>query len=241
MTYPMPPMPTGSPGEALLRQYTYLCAMAQQLNLAEEQLRETLPAAVSRGLDLAKRTDLQDQYQNLKALVVKSADTVRAEMDRLAAELTGSYLAKSDFGSYVEQLSLYLEANPDAITQYYKFAADLRGDLDRVDADFETWRTETGGYIRTGIVAWDGDTPVYGVAVGQDLTTHEVDGETAVDQRQFRSTFTANRLSFWQDETEVAYISDNRLYIRAAEVLDSLSLGSWQISTAGGLAVQWNG
>ena len=241
MTYPMPPMPTGSPGEALLRQYTYLCAMAQQLNLAEEQLRAAIPAAAAKAPDLAKRTDLQDQYQNLKALVVKSADTVRAEMDRLAAELTGSYLAKSDFGSYVEQLSLYLEANPDAITQYYKFAADLRSDLDRVDADFETWRTETGGYIRTGIVAWDGDAPVYGVAVGQDLTTHEVDGETAVDQRQFRSTFTANRLSFWQDETEVAYISDNRLYIRAAEVLDSLSLGPWQLSTAGGLAVQWNG
>ena len=28
---------------------------------------------------------------------------------------------------------------------------------------------------------------------------------------------------------------------REAEVLDSLSLGPWQLSTAGGLAVQWNG
>ena len=83
--------------------------------------------------------------------------------------------------------------------------------------------------------------PVYGVAVGQDLTTHEVDGETVVDQRQFRSTFTANRLSFWQDETEVAYISNNKLYIRSAEVLDGLRLGPWQITASGGLTVQWNG
>ena len=110
-----------------------------------------------------------------------------------------------------------------------------------MDADFSAWRTETGGYIRTGIVAWDGEVPVYGVAVGQDLTTHEVDGETVVDQRQFRSTFTANRLSFWQDETEVAYISNNKLYIRSAEVLDGLRLGPWQITASGGLTVQWNG
>lgn len=55
----MPPMPTGSPGEALLRQYTYLCAMAQQLNLAEEQLRAAIPAAAAQAPDLAKRTDLE--------------------------------------------------------------------------------------------------------------------------------------------------------------------------------------
>ena len=234
-------MPTGSPGEALLRQYTYLYEMARQLNLAEAQVREVIPAAAAKAPGLAKQADLQAQYQNLKALIIKTADTVRAEMERITAELNGAYVAQSEFGSYVEQLSLYLEANPEAVTQYYKFASDLQANLDRVDADFSAWRTETGGYIRTGIVAWDGEVPVYGVAVGQDLTTHEIDGETVVDQRQFRSTFTANRLSFWQDETEVAYISDNRLYIRAAEVLSSLSLGPWQLSTASGLTVQWNG
>ena len=201
MTYPMPPMPSGSPSEALTRQYDYLCQMAKQLNLAETQVREAIPAAAAKAPGLAKQAELQEQYQNLKALIIKTADTVRAEMDRITAELNGTYVAQSEFGSYVEQLSLYLEANPEAVTQYYKFASDLQANLDRVDADFSAWRTETGGYIRTGIVAWDGEVPVYGVAVGQDLTTHEVDGETVVDQRLFRSTFTANRLSFWQDET----------------------------------------
>lgn len=234
-------MPSGSPGEALLRQYTYLYEMARQLNLAEAQVREAIPAAAAKAPGLAKQAELQEQYQNLKALIIKTADTVRAEMDRITAELNGTYVAQSEFGSYVEQLSLYLEANPEAVTQYYKFASDLQANLDRVDADFSAWRTETGGYIRTGIVAWDGEIPVYGVAVGQDLTTHEIDGETVVDQRQFRSTFTANRLSFWQDETEVAYISNNKLYIRSAEVLDGLTLGPWRLTTSGGLTVQWNG
>ena len=234
-------MPSGSPSAALTRQYVSLCQMAKQLNLAETQVREAIPAAAAKAPGLAKQAELQEQYQNLKALIIKTADTVRAEMDRITAELNGTYVAQSEFGSYVEQLSLYLEANPEAVTQYYKFASDLQANLDRVDADFSAWRTETGGYIRTGIVAWDGEVPVYGVAVGQDLTTHEVDGETAVDQRQFRSTFTANRLSFWQDETEVAYISNNKLYIRSAEVLDGLRLGPWQITASGGLTVQWNG
>ena len=42
----------------------------------------------------------------------------------------------------------------------------------------------------------------------------DVDGETVVDQNNFRATFTAQRLSFWQDANEVAYVSNNRLYIR---------------------------
>jgi len=235
----MPPALSGAPQQAVL--YAYLYQMAQQLNLALGQLTEKTEKIEQTAGEKAGKTELSQQYQNLKALVIKSADTVQAEMDRLAAELTGSYVAKSEFGSYVEQLSLYLEANPEALTQYYKFAADLRGDLDRVDADFASYRTETGGYIRTGIVYYDGAAPVYGVAVGQDLTVQEVDGETVVDQRRFRSTFTANRLSFWQDETEVAYISDNRLYIREVEVLEAVTLGPWRLTTTGGLTLQWIG
>ena len=69
----------------------------------------------------------------------------------------------------------------------------------------------------------------------------EVDGETVIDRRSFRALFTARKLSFWQDDTEVAYISDNRLFIGGIHVLRDLHLGAWRIGTENGLTVQWGG
>lgn len=242
MTLPMPPQPGASPAETLLGQYAYLYQLAGQLNLALSTVENRQITVEMEASSKADSTALAKEVQSLRSLIVKSADTVRAEMDRLEAELKGSYVAASEFGSYVEQLSLYLEANPEAVTQYYKFAAELQGAVDRVDAGFTAWRAETGGYIRTGVVAREADgTPIYGVAVGQDLTVREVDGETEVEARRFRSTFTASRLSFWQDETEVAYISDNRLHIREAEIRSALTLGTWRLDAENGLAVLWTG
>ena len=78
-------------------------------------------------------------------------------------------------------------------------------------------------------------------AVGQNLTTREVDGETVVEQNNFRAVFTARRLSFWQDDTEIAYLSDNRLYITDITVLSGLNVGKWRMDSTSGLAFQWMG
>ena len=233
----MPPAPAGSPQQAMMAQYTYLYGLAERLNLAQEQIeaQAAAPAAA------AVREQAQAQYQSLKALVIRTADTVQAEMTRITAELKGSYVAQSDFGTYVQQLSSYLEANPEALTQYYRFAAALQAEVGRVDAGFRGWQAETEAYIRTGIVDYDGETPVYGVAVGQNLTATEIDGERVIDRRNFRATFTARRLSFWQDETEVAYISDNQLSICGIRVLGDMAVGPWRITAANGLAIQWGG
>ena len=180
-------------------------------------------------------------YQELKSLIVKTARLVKRQMEQLSARLEGEYVAVSDFGTYVERLSAYLEANPEALTQYYSFCSDLQANTDAVSAAFGQYKTETEGYIRTGIVGYNGSIPIYGVAVGQGLTVTDVDGETVVDQNNFRATFTAQRLSFWQDANEVAYVSNNRLYITNITVLEGVTLGQWQITTASGLAFRWIG
>ena len=89
---------------------------------------------------------------------------------------------------------------------------------------------------------YDGAVPVYGVAVGQDLTCREIDGQRVVEQSNFRAVFTASRLSFWQDATEVAYVSNNRLYITNITVLGAIAVGQWSVEAAeGGLAFRWIG
>ena len=235
-TFLMPPRPEGSVEEQLQRQYAYLFQMAQQLNLAAQQVSgEVAPSAAAVGVGEAQ------QYDTLKSLIVKTARQVEREMERLTAQLEGEYVASSDFGTYVERLNSYLEADPAAITQYYSFASALQSNIGAVSADFADYRADTQGYIRTGIVDYNGAVPVYGVAVGQGMTTREVDGETVVEQNNFRAIFTATKLSFWQDTEEIAYVSNNRLYINNITVLQAITLGKWEMSTQNGLAFKWIG
>ena len=236
----LPQRPAGTLAEQIERQYAYLFQMAQQLNVALQQT----DAALQQSHTAAKQAAAEEtqQYQNLKSLIVKTAAQVQREMDTLSAQLKGEYVAISEFGTYIEQLSSYIEADPAALTQYYRFAADLQANTDAVSAAFADYKASTEGYIRTGIVYYDGAVPVYGVAVGQNLTTTEVDGEQVVSQNNFRATYTASKLSFWQDAEEVAYVSNNRLYITNITVLGSISAGQWNISTdGGGLKFRWMG
>lgn len=189
MTLTMPPAPSGSPQQMAMAQYAYLFQMAQQLNLALGQLETGGAGTSSSGGGTAGGGGTGKDsrgYQELKSMIVKTAGLVKRQMDQLSARLEGEYVAVSDFGTYVERLSAYLEANPEALTQYYSFCSDLQANMEAVSAAFGQYRTETEGYIRTGIVGYDGAVPVYGVAVGQGLTVTDVDGETVVDQNNFR-------------------------------------------------------
>ncbi|MBR5572134.1 MAG: hypothetical protein IKV99_05775 [Oscillospiraceae bacterium] len=242
----MPPVPTGSQQQMAAQQYAYLFQLVQQLNLALGAIESG--TAVSGGHtaqtappSTASVQALRSQVENLRSLVIKTASEVEKTTESLTAELSERYVAQSDFGSYVQTLSAYLEANPDALTQYYGFGAELKAAVGAVDAAFQHYKLDTQGYIRTGIVSYDGDGPVYGVAVGQNLTTYEVDGETVVEPSDFRALFTPRRLSFWQGEVEVAYLSDNRLYITDITVLSGLSVGPWRMESGGGLSFQWMG
>lgn len=248
----MPPYPNGSVQQQLTQQYSYLFQMAQQLNMAlsaleggavstagnSGQQRKSGGAASAAGKAALENAE---QFQNLRAMIVKTAKQVSRNMEQLETRLSEEYVASSQFGTYVQRLSAYLEANPEALTQYYSFCSDLAANVAAVDAAFSTYRLDTEGYIRTGIVYYDGPAPVYGVAVGQNLATTEIDGQQVVEQNNFRSVFTAQRLSFWQDSTEIAYVSNNRLYITNITVLDSISIGHWRMDSGNGLAFKWIG
>lgn len=180
---------------------------------------------------------LNSETAELGAAVSGCMDSINA----LGFKMSEKYVAISDFGAYIQKINAEIAANPEAITQYYSFFSVLKANLDKISADFETYKVGTEGYIRTGIVYYEDTLPVYGVAVGQNLTVTEVDGETVIDQTNFRATYTAQKLSFWQDAVEVAYVSNNRLYIKNITVLQAVTVGKWEIDGSDGLAIKWIG
>lgn len=80
----------------------------------------------------------------------------------------------------------------------------------------------TNAYIRTGLLYETGaGVPVYGLEVGQ---TNNINGQDVFSKF---ARFSADRLSFYdRNDTEVAYISDYKLYINTAEITGRLQFGS---------------
>lgn len=230
----------GTVQQQLHQCYSYLFQMHRLLDTA----LEAAPQAVTQAHTAAGQAaaNAAKEAESLRVLILQNATLVRKEMQRLETELQGSYVAVSDFGTCLQELNARLVADPEAVTQYYGFLSSIEANVDRVETEFQNYLVQTEGYIRTGVVSWQDGLPIYGVAVGQGLVTTEIDGKTVVSSQQFRSTFTARRLSFWQGDVEVAYLSENRLYIKDLTLLGSLTLGnSWAITHTGGFTVKWIG
>ena len=257
--------------------YDYLYQLQEYLRLALEQTKQESGETTARSARAAS-AEMVEQVRYLKALIIKTADEVesrtavdlsalRALIDSLGdviegdgglrlqlLALQGDYVARSQFGTYAEAVAQQLEATAAGLSQSVQYAAELRGDLDAVSADFAAWRVASEGYIRSGVVGYRADeTPIIGIAIGQNLTvlqdsdgsdvTVTVDGAAykVVEQKGFRAIYAADELSFWQDEKKVAYMSNNQLYITDVTALSGLRVGSWSVSdtVAHGLVIRW--
>lgn len=234
--------------------YNYLYQLAEFLSLRLGEIQSEVKKAEEKANSVQRRSLAEgdsSEYQALKSLIIKTADVVRVkesiegaleELGRLETKLSKEYVASSQFGEYLEKINANITLDSEALSQYYDFVAQLKANVEKVSTAFEEYRIDTEGYIRTGIVDYDEyGSPVFGMAVGRNLVVTEVDGETVVEKKNFRALYTDNRLSFWQDAVEVAYMSNRQLYITKVVALDSLQVGKWLVETKNGFTVKWIG
>lgn len=248
----MPAAPAGTLAQQVQQQYTYLFRLAQTLNRAMEQVECTAGAQAAQAQrtrisSREAREERAHQAATLKSLIIKSADVVRQEMDRLATELKGSYVAQSEFGDYLERISQRIEADPSQLGQYFKFASDIRADMDRVEVDFASYKTDVEGYIRQGIVGYDGTVPIIGIAIGQDIRTSQTGVETeqgvydVIDKSSNMSVWTTEKLSFYIGGQEAAYFSNGKLTVAQIAADRITGAGKWDVSFTGGVKFKWIG
>lgn len=219
---------TGSTETAQLQQVkSYLHQLVEQLNYALSAVESNATNILNNTLKTAssgksKEQEAVDTFNSIKALIIKSADIVTAYYDEISAKLEGVYVAQSDFGTYAEQTELALDATSTFINQTYKNDQKVvQGDIKSLEDGVSLFKKEINAYIKTGLIGYNGDEEVYGVAVGQRA---EYDGIETFNRYAW---FTANKLSFFdQNDVEVAYVSDQRLYIRQAEITESFRIGN---------------
>ena len=215
---------------------SYLYQIVGELNYQLEQGSTSNSSYASTANEAAKpqkKTDPVSTFNDIKALIIKSADIVNAYYQEISARLEGVYVAESDFGIYAEQTSADIEASSKAIEQFYTDLQQVISDIEGVASS----QIEVSAHINSGLLYYAADgTPVYGVEIGQKT---EVDGQEVFNKF---ARFTADKLSFYdQNGNEVADISDRKLYITHIEVIGSFSQGGFVDTTLadGSIVTRW--
>lgn len=131
--------------------------------------------------------------------------------------------AKADMTDAIQKVSESI-SETDKLLESAR--AQLAGGLDDLSftlAELENIVLGVTAYIRSGILYYaDGGAPVYGMEIGQEV---ESNGEKVF--KKF-SRFTSEKLAFYDsNDTEVAYISDKKLYIGQAHITISLQVGGF--------------
>jgi len=243
-----PPVLHGTEMEQLTQVRSYLYQMHQALlitldNINPESIVLKAVEAVTGGDTLPDggTATIHEAYNNLKALIIKTADTVQAEYDQLTQTLESSYVAVSSFGTYVENASQQIEAIATGVVQAFNYESWLTNLQDSLEL-LNTYNIESDQYIKTGLLFFDeNNIPRYGVAVGENLTRIEVDGETVIERSGLAATFTSDRLSFWMNGLEVAYLSNNELIVQDIRVMNSVKIGNWVLDGTHGFSIRWAG
>ena len=214
-----------SPVDPIRRVQNYLHQVVDELNIAlqdvETQVAEAKTAAVkaSTSAVAADEKAAQSTFNSIKSLIIKSADIVNAYSEAISKRLEGVYVSESDFGTYKEETANEIKANSTAIEQYYTSMQEILSDIETLENSL----IEVNAHIRSGLLYYDeSGVPVYGLEVGQ---MNEIDGERVFNKY---ARFTADKLSFYDsNDNEVAYISDQKLYITHVEVTGSYKIGGF--------------
>lgn len=208
---------------------SYMHQLVQQLNWALNSLDEavagnTSSVVISKPKEALTPEEAVNTFNSIKALIIKSADIVKAYEETIKTDFSGEYLAVSEFGEYTEKTNTVIEENSKGLTAVYTNVQTIGDEL-----------KDTNAYIKRGLLGYDENgNAVYGIAVGE---TNKDDGS----YKKY-AWFTANKLSFFDNNGyEAAYISNNKLYIRDAVFLGTVQFGGYKADTSDGLAFLWIG
>lgn len=237
-----PPQFGGDLREQMQQVQRYLFQLQRDLNIALDGANKVVVQAsgqtAGQTAQAGEQKSMAEEARKLKALIIKTANFVKREMDSWTELLEGSYLAISDFGEYREEVSQEITATATEIVNKFNYESNLAARVEELEAEntlLKTYKVETEQYTKSGLLYYDDDdVPVYGYAVGEVLTRVIVNGEETVRREDLLSTWSSGRLNFWQGGHIVAYYANNKMYVTDGEFLNSLQIGDWIITTNSG-------
>lgn len=222
----------------LLQVKSYLHQLVQELNWALTSIetgKNTQIAKKDASGNAVTKEEMATSYNELRSLIIKSAETVKAYSEAAEERYKSLYVAQSDFGTYTEAAEQIIIKNSKAIESFYENMQEILTDIDTLEHSL----IDVSANIKSGVLDHDDSgVPIYGVEVGQRT---EIDGVEVFDKF---ARFTSDRLSFYdQNDNEVAYISDRKLYINHVEIKSTFRMGGFMdtVQSDGSIVTKWVG
>lgn len=230
---------------------SYLYQFAEQLQWAMNTLEKGTSAeeielknALGQAVEKTEEAKAQDTFNSIKDLIIKSADIVEAyyeEIDNLI-NLSGEYVASSEFGDYKEETNTKISATSEYIEGKFTKTETIDGEVVKSEydlADIDQRVRKQEGTIRFGNVkttlTTDGET--IGIELG------EID--TINDKATVRfATFSAAGIELYDGSNStvpVVTISKSKITITSAEFTGYVKMGQYRLDLSNGIAFKWEG
>lgn len=231
-----PPTISGnSPEEQLKSMQSWLYQFSEQLQYTLNNLDTSnfsdgvLKEIVNADSTSKKNYATSEQFAALKALIIKTSDSVKASYEEITETLKSDYLAISDFGVYSENSKSEIIKSALGITQNYSRIEEVSKRLGSVETSFDTYVKNTKAYIRTGYLE---QLDSYGVSIGEE-NVEIIDGVEAVTFNQF-ATLTSEELAFWQNGVKLGYFKGDSLFVNGV-----IRVGRWAIDPSNGFTINY--
>lgn len=197
----LPSRQTGTPEQQLNGLYSYLYQLVETLNVSLNKDTSDKKVLYKAGGGSADSTSsavpdsIVQEYQQVKALIIKTATEVTSNIRKIVTEMTQEYRAQSEFGTYEEYLNNKITQGADG----FLFEWDAKNQISTTVANFDDYLAESNVYLRLGIVIHNDDGTVEsGIIVGKDFQRVTVDGKEYITSGAMFAMLTAEKISFWQ-------------------------------------------
>lgn len=210
----------GSVEQQLAEIRSYIYKSNEQMNatlsnLTIDKIWEQTANAVGSSSDNDETPKLLSQYQRIRDLIIKTADVVVQTDEQMKQAFNGSYLAKSQFGEYLEKTKLTTTTGSKNIIEMFNYSTEL---TTGVSTDLTNYKSDFENYIKRGLLDNTGAEPIYGIEVGLLSSEITVDGEKIPTGNRLRTRMTPSEMSFWDGSTKVAHISSGAIHFPSAEI-----------------------
>ena len=179
-----PPILQGSTNDQVraLRDYLYKLAgtldgsiqqatALQNVKVTVDKQGRQVVSAGGGGVNASTADAIKKSADELKRLIIKSADEVYEYMDGKTEEYNGKYVAKSEYGEFTQSFNSRVETAARGVIEDYGFVEQIEA-LQTADEQIQQYLTDLNGQIKRGIVL-DPSTNQYvtGIAISQSLST----------------------------------------------------------------------
>lgn len=217
-------------------------AAATDVEAIRKNAQELRSLIVKSAENLQKR--IQDGDDELADMIADGDNAVIDVMDRKEEEYNGKYLAKSEFGTFEQDLDARIQTTAAGVVESFKFEETIDSVQEDIDL-LQHYYTNIDGEIKRGIVL-DPETGDYvtGIAISQNLRfegecgptdeNNPGDGYTYyyMNEGQTFGLYTSTGWQFWIDGYKKGWFNstDGMLHVANIMVEVSMQVGpDWQM------------